>query len=116
MTEGEANADRRRHADWRLDNIEQSIRRMEATLAELSRAMISLARVEERLASSQEKSERLEKDIAGLRVYISDMGCVNARQDADSAADRARSLLIERVVWAVVLGAVTAYFGFGQGL
>ena len=78
MTEEEKNTFRRRDTDYRLDNIEKSVIRMENTLLELSKAMISLARVEERLAASHEKTERMERDIGAMQTHITHITRVNA--------------------------------------
>ena len=104
------------NAFTRLDNIEASITRIDKAMAELSGAMVSLARVEERLASSHEKVERLEREIGQFRELIRQQNSVNAEQDKLASSEHERARWTERIVWALVSGAFASagYMGLFQ--
>lgn len=108
--------DQRRASDVRLENIEASISRIDKTMAELSGAMITLARVEERLAASHDKVERLEREIGQFRELIRQQNFANAEQDKLASGEHERARWTERIVWALVSGALASagYMGLFQ--
>lgn len=107
------NTQKRTHGrvdDPRITNIETAIRQIQASLADLTRAMVSLARVEEKLAASHETSSRLQKDITNLQAKVVELTTANAAQNAQAAAEQEKSRWIERIIWAG-LTVLMAYFG-----
>lgn len=95
-------------ADPRMDNIERSINRIESTLVDLSQAMVSLARVEERLAASHETTSRMQTEINSLNAKLTHLSTTTAAQHSNLAAHGEKSRWIERIVWFSVVLA----FGF----
>jgi len=98
------NIQHRRQSDARLDSIERAITRIDASLLELSSAMISLARVEERLASSNDKVSKLENEVQELRGLVRSQTKAAADAGHIAAADHERSQWMERILWAVITG------------
>lgn len=111
------NAPELRHdSHARLENIEASISRIDKTLADLSGAMVTLARVEERLASSHEKVDRLEHDVEALRDLLRQQTAANNEQDKVAASEQERVRWTERIVWALLTGSIfsAGYLGLFQ--
>lgn len=94
----------------RLDNIEKSISRMENTLVDLSKAMVSIARVEERLASSYDQVSNLNTEVAHLKGQLQTLMAENANRDAKSAGSQEKLRWLERAGWLVFAGLVGAAF------
>lgn len=94
----------RRHEDHRLSNIEASIVRIDANLVELSKAMISLARVEERQAGSHEKIARLENELGELRMIIRNLTAASASHEKQSSAAQEKAFWLERILWTLLTG------------
>lgn len=91
----------------RLDNIERSITRMETTLVDLSKAMVSIARVEERLASSYDQVTHLNTEVAHLKGQLQGlMESANVR-DISAASSREKLVWMERAGWLVFAAALT---------
>lgn len=101
----------------RLDNIEKSIGRIENTLIDLSKAMVSIARVEERLANSADYVSQLNAKVSHLEGQIQSLMEANAKQDkealtanaerdARAAGYKEKVAWMERVGWIVFSAAV----------
>jgi predicted RNase H-like nuclease (RuvC/YqgF family) len=94
----------------RLDNIERSIGRMETTLVDLSKAMVSIARVEERLASNYDQVTHLHKEVAQLKGQLQGLMEKNANRDANNASSAEKVRWMERAGWLVFAGLVSYAF------
>ena len=94
----------------RLSAIEASVGDMRSLLAKMSETMIVVARVEERLANTQEQTIRMGAEIADLRTEVKILTATNARQDTSSAGGTEKSRWMERFVFGLIMAAVLAYF------
>lgn len=102
----------------RLDNIEKSVARIENTLVDLSKAMVSIARVEERLANSADHVSHLNSKVANLEGQIQGLLEANSKRDREvmqanavqdiRAAERDQKVIwMERAAWLVFAAGVS---------
>jgi hypothetical protein len=90
--------------DHRVANMEHTMTLMQTSLADLSKAMINIARVEERLAASHDQLTRMDQRLATVEA-----ASVVSRGSAEGVAERSRWL--ERAFWVVMVAATSYLIG-----
>jgi septal ring factor EnvC (AmiA/AmiB activator) len=93
----------------RLSNIEAAVTATQLVLQDMAKAMISVARVEERLAASHSEQERMAGQIDELRRELRELTKENSVQSADNAATDVRGQWLERAFWIAVTTGVAYY-------
>lgn len=96
----------------RLSNIEAAVNATQAAMQDMAKAMVSVARVEERLAASHAEQERMAGQIQELRHELRELAKKNSEQNADVAVTDVRGQWLERVFW-IGLTAAVAYYVSG---
>lgn len=85
----------------RLDNIEQSIGRMETMMTKMSDAVVSIARVEERLVHSSDQVNRLNGEITTLKNQINMLLEAHSKQVGDTIGNTQRLDMVVHGSWAL---------------
>lgn len=93
----------------RLTNIESAMAAMQHAMQDIAKAMISVARVEERLAASHSHQQHMAGQIEELQRQLRTVAEQAAQQSSTASATNERSLWLERAFW-IALTACVAYY------
>jgi len=93
----------------RLTNIEAAVHGTQVAMQDMAKAMVNVARVEERLAASHVEQSRMMGQIEELRHELRELAKENADQSADTAATDVRGQWLERAFWIAMTAGVAYY-------
>jgi hypothetical protein len=102
----EAIAQELREHGGRLSNIEAATASMQQAMQDMAKALVAVARVEERLSASHDYQQHMAGQIEELQKQVRQGAFERAASQAGSAAIGERSLWLERAFWIALTGTV----------